>query len=117
MIVECRAVWIEVKSWESAWSRSGELKSKAQSQAALAMESLEIMSTLRPQQAGNLGEALPPPDMGKDEIFLSIQKFQEWMGTAVASFAKQGARSILAVINDSDGTNEKCEGLVRLAES
>ena len=39
------------------------------------------------------------------------------MGTAVASFAKHGARSILAVINDSDGTNEKCEGLVRLAES
>ena len=39
------------------------------------------------------------------------------METAVASFAKQGARSILAVINDSDGTNEKSEGLTRLAES
>ena len=54
--------------------------------------------------------------MRKDEILQGIRKFQEWMGTAVASFAKQGARSILAVINDSDGTNEKCEGLVRVAE-
>ena len=98
------------------------MKSKAQAlpedvQAALAMESLEILSTLRPQQAGNLGEALPPPDMRKDEICQSIQNFQEWMETTVASFAKQSARSILAVINDSDGTNEKSEGLVRLAES
>ena len=39
----------------------------------------------------------------------------EWMGTAVAWFAKQGARTILAVIDDSDGTNEKCEGLLRFA--
>ena len=39
------------------------------------------------------------------------------METAVASFAKQGARSILVVINDSDGTNEKSEGWTRLAES
>ena len=30
---------------------------------------------------------------------------------------RQARWSILAVINDSDGTNEKCEGLVRLAES
>ena len=75
------------------------------------------MSSLRPQQAGNLGEALPPPDMRKDEICQSIQKFQEWMETTVASFAKQRVRSILAVINDSDGTNKKPEGLVRLAES
>ena len=81
------------------------------------MESLDILSTLRSQQAGNLGEALPPSDMRKDEICQIIQKFQEWMETAVASFAKQGARSILAVINDSDGTNEKSEGLARLAES
>ena len=72
------------------------------------MESPEIMRTPRPQQAGNSGEPLPPPDMRKDEVF---------MGTAVASFAKQGARSILAVINDSNGTNEKCEGLLRFAES
>ena len=35
----------------------------------------------------------------------------------MASFAKQCARSILAAINDSDGTNEKSEGLARLAES
>ena len=55
--------------------------------------------------------------MRKDEISQINQKFQEWMETAVASFAKQGARSILAVINDSDGTNEKSEGLTRLAES
>ena len=81
------------------------------------MESLEILSTLRPQQAGNLGEALPPPDMRKGEICQSIQKFQEWMETAVASFAKQGARSILAATNDSDCTNEKSEGLARHAES
>ena len=39
------------------------------------------------------------------------------MGTAVAWFAKQGARTILAVIDDSDGTNEKCEGLLRLARN
>ena len=122
MILESMAVLIDVKSWESALSRSGGLKSKAQAlpqdvQAALAMESLEILSTLRSQQEGNLGEALPPPDMRKDEICQIIQKFQEWMETAVASFAKQGARSILAVINDSDGTNEKSEGLTRLAES
>ena len=58
---DSRAVLIEVKSWVSALSRSGGLKSKAQApsedvQAALAMESLEILSTLRPQQAGNLGK-------------------------------------------------------------
>ena len=63
MILESGAVWIEVKSWESALSRSGGLKSKAHTlpedvQAALAMESLEIMSTLRPQQSGNSREKL-----------------------------------------------------------
>ena len=81
------------------------------------MESVEILSTLRPWQAGNLGEALPPPDMRKDEICQMIRKFQEWMETAVASFVKQAARCILPVIKDSDGTNEESEGLARLAGS
>ena len=35
----------------------------------------------------------------------------------MAWFAKQGARLILTVIDDSDGTNEKCEGLLRLARN
>ena len=39
------------------------------------------------------------------------------MGTAVAWFANQGARTILAVIDDSGGTNEKCEGLLRFARN
>ena len=91
-------------------SRSEGLKSKAQAlpedvQAALALESLEILSTLRSQH------------VRKEEICQIIQKSQEWMETAVASFAKQGARSILVVIYDSDGTNEKSEGFTRLAES
>eukprot|EP00450_Noctiluca_scintillans_P004548 CAMPEP_0194493058 /NCGR_PEP_ID=MMETSP0253-20130528/11385_1 /TAXON_ID=2966 /ORGANISM="Noctiluca scintillans" /LENGTH=653 /DNA_ID=CAMNT_0039333995 /DNA_START=39 /DNA_END=2000 /DNA_ORIENTATION=- len=80
-ILECMAVLIEVKSWESALSRSVTLKSKAQAlpedvQAALAMESPVIMSTLTPQQAEKLRGAPPPPDMRKDEVFKSIKMFQ-----------------------------------------
>ena len=113
---------IEAKTWESSLSQSRGLKSKVQAlpedvQAALGLESVEILRTLKPQEAANLGEALPPLDVRKEEISQMIQKFQEWMETAVASFAKQGARSMLAVINDSDGTNEKSEGLARLPES
>ena len=78
------------------------------------MESVEILTTLRPQQAGNLGEGLPPPDMRKDEICQMFRKFQEWMETAVASLAKQAARRISALINDSDGTNEESEGLAQM---
>ena len=71
------------------------------------MESVEILITLRPQQAGNLGEGLPPPDMRKGEICQMFRNFQEWMETAVASLAKQAARRISALIKDSDGTNEE----------
>ena len=78
------------------------------------MESVEILITLRPQQAGNLGEGLPPPDMRKDEICQMFGNFQEWMETAVASLAKQAARRISALINDSDGTNEESEGLAQM---
>ena len=78
------------------------------------MESVEILITLRPQQAGNLGEGLPPPDMRKDEICQMFRNFQEWMETAVASLAKQAARRISALINDSDGTNEESEGLAQM---
>ena len=78
------------------------------------MESVEILITLRPQQAGNLGEGLPPPDMRKGEICQMFRNFQEWMETAVASLAKQAARHISALINDSDGTNEESEGLAQM---
>ena len=109
--------WLKWNRRRAPWSQSRRLKSKAQAlpegeQAALGMESVEILITLRPQQAGILGEGLPPPDMRKDEICQMFRKFEEWMETAVASFAKQAARRILALINDSDGTNEESERLV-----